>query len=857
MDNTILYGAEAQEYFKRGVDLVANTVKVTLGKKGLNVMCVRDGMLPVITKDGVSVAREVQHSDTIINAGAMAVKQVAVKTVEDAGDGCQDLNSKILTPYGFKRFGDIKVGDDICGTNGTIQKVEATYRKGVKQLYKFTFTDKRTVEACDSHIWKTITCYGKEQHLTTKQLIDSGTVSQITPNGSKKHGYYIPNTFVDFIEKENFPLDPYLIGILLGDGSLSGTGSVELSLGFKKEHILSKIILPQGITYISRVDEKKNCIRVRFSGTDENGLAIKDLLATLGLMGVKSATKFIPKSYLYSSLENRKQLLQGLMDTDGYFSDRNLFQYSSISEQLIDDVIELFRGLGRPITKRKKNRKAGGSYSMTPIYDAYERKGYKYGIQLASIEPTDKFVEVQCIKVSNEDSLYITEDYIVTHNTSTSVVLAQAIVEFAQEALQTTNAIAIKRGIDLATEEVVKHLKNISQKSNSAKRIREIAEISANGDKEISKLVVEAIKKVGQFGIIKTEEVERVSSDVEVSTGYEFDSPFNSWSWITNHEKLTAEFKDMNVLIYEGHIEDWAELVVPINSITSEDGTKVDGLLIISDSIDPQVERQLLEYKAQGFKFMYVKSPSFGARRTETLQDIAHLLDTEVFSKENGNSLENVTVEKLGKIKKVITDSNKTVLIGGEGNTTERLRVVQEQLKVYKGTPKDKEYIKERIGKLTGGVAIINVGGYSDVERREKTDRVEDALCAVRAALEEGFVAGGGTTFLMISKILDGFETSEKNMIGVKIVQKALKAPFLQIYKNAGIETEKHEKYLQSAQYGIGLDIETEEYTNFFEKGIIDPTKVERVAIQNAASIAGTFLTIGSIVYNNEPILRG
>jgi chaperonin GroEL len=315
----------------------------------------------------------------------------------------------------------------------------------------------------------------------------------------------------------------------------------------------------------------------------------------------------------------------------------------------------------------------------------------------------------------------------------------------------------------------------------------------------------------------------------------------------------------MNVLIYEGHIEDWSELVIPINSVTSEDGQKVDGLLIIADSISPTVEKQLLEYKSQGFKFMYVKSPSFGARRTETLIDIATLINTKIFSQETGNGLENVTKEKLGKVKKIVTDSDKTVLIGGEGSIKERVRIVEEQLKAYKGTQKDKDYIKERIGKLTGGVAIINVGGYSDVERREKTDRVEDALCAVRASLEEGFVAGGGVTYLHISKLLDKFETAEKNKVGVKIIQKALLAPFLQIYENAGIEGANHIDYLQFENYelGIGLDIDTEEYINLFERGIIDPTKVERVAIQNASSIAGTFLTIGAITYNNEPIIRG
>jgi chaperonin GroEL len=528
MKNKILYNKDAQKAFKEGVDLVANTVKVTLGKKGRNVMCVRDGMLPIITKDGVSIAREVQHSNPIINAGAMAVKQVAVKTVEDAGDG-----------------------------------------------------------------------------------------------------------------------------------------------------------------------------------------------------------------------------------------------------------------------------------------------------------------------------------------TTSSCVLAQAIVDFAQEALETTNAITIKNGIDFATSEVVKHLKKISQKVNSTKRIRQIAEISSNGDKEISKLIVEAIKKVGKFGLIKIEVVESTISSVEISKGYEFDSPFSSWGWITNHEKLIAEFKDMNVLLYEGHISKWEDLIIPINSITSEDGLKVEGILIISDSIDPKVESQLLEYKSKGYNFMWVKSPSFGARRTETLIDIAILLNTQVFSDEKGNGLENVTAEKLGKVKKVVVDSNKTVLIGGDGEVIVRINTIQEQLKHFKGSQKDKDYIKERIGKLNGGIALINIGGYSDVERREKSDRVEDALCAVKASLEEGFTVGGGTTYLQISKMLDSVKTTDNNMIGLKIIQSALLAPFIQIYENAGIDGKKHIDYLQHTHYGEGLDIETGEYVNFIDRGIIDPTKVERVALENASSIASTFLTIGAITYNSEPIIRG
>ena len=264
MKNKVLLKEDARKKIKEGVDLVANPVKITLGAGGKNVLCIRDNMMPVITKDGVSIAQEVQSDDPIVNAGALAVKQVAKQTNDLAGDGCQDLNSRILTPYGFRRFGDLIVGDEICGTNGTFQTVEGIFPKGVKQLYKFTFSDGRVTEACESHVWRVITNYGAEKNLTTKQLLESGKVSKLQTDNSTSFGYYIPNTFVEFKEKEPLLLDPYLLGALLGDGSLSGTGAIELSLGKNKEHILEKLILPENATYTSNWVDKKNYFRVKF-----------------------------------------------------------------------------------------------------------------------------------------------------------------------------------------------------------------------------------------------------------------------------------------------------------------------------------------------------------------------------------------------------------------------------------------------------------------------------------------------------------------------------------------------------------------------------------------------------------------
>jgi len=439
--------------------------------------------------------------------------------------------------------------------------------------------------------------------------------------------------------------------------------------------------------------------------------------------------------------------------------------------------------------------------------------------------------------------------------TSSSAVLTQALFNEIQKVLKnrSINSIKLKRDLEKVTEEVVVHLKKLSQKPKSKIRLREIAEISANGDKEIAELVYKAIKKVGETGVIKVEESEDVDSRVEVVDGYQLDTPFYNAGFITNHDKMTAEFSNMNVLLYEGYLETFDDLVPTINAITDftdPENPRVGGLLILCDTIDPNTENQILNFKSLGHNFMILKTPLYGIQRTELYQDIATLIGAEVYCKEKGKPLTEVTLEGLGKVKKVVSDVNKTLLIGTEGNTSERVNTIKEQLKNYQGASKEKQTIKDRLGKLEGGVAMIYVGGGSKSDKREKTDRVDDALKAVKSCIEEGYVAGAGVTYLTIANMLQG--TNE----ATQVMKEVLKAPFLQVYENAGINGEEYLDYILSAPYGSGIDIDNGEKVNLFNIGVIDPTKVSRLALENAVSVVSLFTSLGASSFNSEPLMQ-
>jgi chaperonin GroEL len=447
----------------------------------------------------------------------------------------------------------------------------------------------------------------------------------------------------------------------------------------------------------------------------------------------------------------------------------------------------------------------------------------------------------------------------VKDGTTTSSILAQAIVNEASVKTEDegVNPIYLKRGIDKATEIAIKELKKLSRKVTNNSILKNVATISANGDKQIGKLISDVYKNTGKDGVIKVEEGFSTDTIVEYVNGYEIDSPFLNWEFINNHEKFQVEFEDCYVLLYEDNLETISDLDATIQAIADLNTNKIPPLLIISDNIDSLVLNKLLGFNRMGKQIMAIKSPSFGARRTEVMKDIASIIGAKVYSKTYGDSLDKVTLEGLGKVKKFITTADKTTLIGGEGKEKDqRIEVVKNQIEATKAK-KEKDFVKERLAKLKGGVAVIHVGGYSPVEVKEKMDRVDDALGATRASLEEGFVAGGGVTYLYLSEHLKtfNFENSDEQ-VGLEILINALQYPFKQILENAQIPHEDYLKNITSGIYGFGVNVDTEKFVDLFKEGIIDPTKVTRMALENSASIASTFLSTGGIVWRDEQVMN-
>lgn len=443
--------------------------------------------------------------------------------------------------------------------------------------------------------------------------------------------------------------------------------------------------------------------------------------------------------------------------------------------------------------------------------------------------------------------------------TSSSTVLTQAIVQESYDLLnEGANAISLQRGLLKALDFSVKHIQKLSVKSKSKKTLTSIANISSNGDKEITDLVVHAISKVGKNGTIKVEQVEQTESFVSIAEGYEIDSPYVDSKFITDERNYTSELKDVNVIVYDGRILDGSEMFKAINLSSTEDAETpmFNGLLVICNSVDHTVQKEIAEYHRRGFNFMNINSPSFGGRRAETLKDIATILGATYLSQDRGDKLENITLEDLGHVDKVISDANKTTLFGGKGDKEkikERVSVVTEQIKTVVGGKKEKDHVRERLSKLKSGIAVINVGGLSEVARAEKEDRVEDALCAIRATLEEGFVAGEGVTYISVAQALKTAKIEVKNkdeQKGIEVLIRALYAPFKQILTNAGLDPEKHLKAIETQLYGLGVDLDEDKIINLFELNIIDPTKVSRLALQNSVDISSTFLSTGAITYN-------
>jgi chaperonin GroEL len=434
--------------------------------------------------------------------------------------------------------------------------------------------------------------------------------------------------------------------------------------------------------------------------------------------------------------------------------------------------------------------------------------------------------------------------------TTTATVLAQAIVKEGAKAVAAgMNPMDLKRGIDIAVNAVIADIEKRSKKVGSSAEVAQVGTISANGDKTIGTMIAEAMQKVGNEGVITVEEAKALDTNVEIVEGMQFDRGYISPYFITNAEKMLAELEDVYVLLFEKKLSG-LQAMLPVLEAVVQSGKP---LLIVAEDVEGEAIATLVVNKLRGgLKVAAVKAPGFGDRRKAMLEDIAILTGGQLISDDLGIKLENVTLQMLGRAKKVIIEKEKTTIVDGAGKKKDiEGRVGQIKAQIEETTSDyDKEKLQERLAKLAGGVAVIKVGGATEIEVKEKKDRVEDALNATRAAVEEGIVPGGGVALLRAKKAVGKLTNSNSDVqAGINIVLKAIEAPIRQIAENAGVEGSiVVSKVMESKDETFGFDAQSENYVDMVAKGIIDPTKVVRRALQDASSVAGLLVTTEAMI---------
>ena len=472
----------------------------------------------------------------------------------------------------------------------------------------------------------------------------------------------------------------------------------------------------------------------------------------------------------------------------------------------------------------------------------------KDGVSVAKeIELSDKFENMGAQMVREVASRTNDE---AGDGTTTATVLAQAIVKEGMKAVAAgMNPMDLKRGIDLATSKVVESIKAASRPVNDTAEVAQVGTISANGEATIGKQIAEAMQRVGNEGVITVEENKGMETEVDVVEGMQFDRGYLSPYFVTNPDKMIADLEDAYILLHEKKLSSLQPMVPLLEQVIQTQKP----LLIIAEDVEGEALATLVVNKLRGgLKIAAVKAPGFGDRRKAMLQDIAILTGGQVISEDLGMKLENVGLDMLGRAKKVTINKDNTTIVDGAGDKPEiEARVAQIRTQIEETTSDyDREKLQERVAKLAGGVAVIKVGGMTEVEVKERKDRVDDALNATRAAVQEGIVVGGGVALVQAAKTLDGLKGANSDQdAGITIVRRALEAPLRQIAENAGVDgAVVAGKVRDSNDKNFGFNAQTEEYGDMFKFGVIDPAKVTRTALEDAASIAGLLITTEAMV---------
>ena len=506
----------------------------------------------------------------------------------------------------------------------------------------------------------------------------------------------------------------------------------------------------------------------------------------------------------------------------------------SARRKVLDGVVQLSRAVKATLGPKGRNvvlDKKWGSPTVT-----------KDGVSVAKeIELEDKYENMGAQMVKEVASK--TSD-VAGDGTTTATVLAEAIFrEGLRNVTAGANPMALKRGIDLAVDKVVGRLASMSKQVRNEKDvIRNVASISANSDMEIGDIIAEAMEKVGNDGTITVEEAKSIETTLEVVEGMQFDKGYLSPYFVTDSESMSAILEDAYILIYEKKISSLKDLLPLLENIAKSGKP----LLVIAEDVEGEALATLVVNKIRGtFQAVAVNAPGFGDRRKAMLEDIAILTGGLCITEDLGRSLEGVELSDLGRAKRVVIDKDTTTIVEGAGASADimgRINLIRKQIEDT-SSDYDREKLQERLAKLAGGVAVINVGAATEIEMKEKKARVEDALHATRAAVEEGIVAGGGVALLRCQDVVDELDLSGDEKVGAAIVRRALEEPLRQLAANAGDEGATVVQNVRAKKGNVGYNAESGEYEDLFKAGVLDPTKVTRTALQNAASIAGLLLT--------------
>lgn len=819
------------ELIMRAINRIAEPVIQTLTPLGNNVLFEKD-FQPIITNDGATIAKLIDSEDTTEDIIIQMVKYGSLATNNIAGDGPQPFHSKIMTPSGCTTMGDIKVGDRILGTHGSIQEVEAIFDKGDKEVFELIFSDGRKVECSGEHIWVMSKDGYPPRTFTTEEILDDGIFREKT-NGDRQFKYFDQQEAVHFSTKE-LPLDPYLVGVLIGDGSLSGADSTEISLGLNKQHIIDKLVLPDGLRMNVSYVENKNYFRINIIGSTKDGLTIRDLLTKISLQGTTSKTKFIPEEYLYSSLEQRTELFNGLRDTDGYINPRGFVEYSTVSEKLKNDVLHLMRSLGMSTCYWLNSNRGLAAYSQTPIHRISQTQGYKNGLKLVNIVRTGKVLPMRCIKVSNPDHLYFTDDFVLTHNTSTTILFIKELVDMGLKKIaEGVKPMALKSIYTDMKDSIISSAELLKNEISEEDWFN-IALISSGGDSNVAENVVSIIDTAGLDGMVFLNESKNQKTKITKDSGYNLEQPMYD-PILSNAGPGRADYNKPHVFITDKklyHVEEAREILETAHKngvknlvIVARDFLGESSGFLISNHMDPEVPLNIL----------MIKYPTPDNDLTP-LYDLATYLDAKVVSEKIGNFIGKLNSDHYRLANRVYSAGAKTIFVT-DNNTNPELTFLIEDVRRKRDEDKEDSKIAKRLACLTSGTVNLDVGAPTGPEARELIFRYEDAINATRSAIRSGYVVGGGLALYNATRSLDSM-AKEFGEVSIR-----------QIAKNCGVE-------FNSKEYGgdIGYNAKTGEFSDLRSDGIIEPFDVLKYSVINAVSITIAILTSGYFITNTREV---